>query len=180
MKTLQKKAVKKVLLDADVISHFIKGRRLLLLPRLYPNQIVILDKVKDEIERSRSRELKMQTDGLLAVKGIERKKFPDDMNVIKEYARLMKQGLGSGESACMACARYDETIIIASSNIRDIKGYCDENGIECLTTMDILLEAYLSGLLTEEESNAFIWEVKEKRSILPVDSIRGYIDRFGK
>ena len=41
----------KILLDCDVIIHFIKAGKQLLLPKIYPNEMVILDKVKSELDK---------------------------------------------------------------------------------------------------------------------------------
>jgi len=130
----------KILLDADVISHFIKGGQHLILPRLYPNQLVILNIVKKELKNSKNVSFKTQVDNFLKIKGVEQKDFPEDFKVKKEYARLQKElRLHEGESACLAFARFNENYIVASSNLSDIVEYCRENSIIYLPTMDILL-----------------------------------------
>jgi len=45
-----KKDAPKILLDADVVSHFIKGGQLLILPIVYPNRLVVLNTVKKELK----------------------------------------------------------------------------------------------------------------------------------
>ena len=67
--------------------------------------------------------------------------------------------MGDGEAACMAVAKYTKDYI-ASSNLKDIKDYCDYFGITYLTTMDILLEGYYKQIMTEAQCDAFIKEVK--------------------
>jgi len=44
--------------------------------------------------------------------------------------------------------------------------------------MDILLEAFNRDKLTEQECDNFITEVKAKKSRLPTNTIREYIDKF--
>ena len=146
-----KKDAPKILLDADVVSHFIKGDQLLILPILYPNQLVVLNTVKKELKNIKNVSFKTQVDNFLKIKGVEHKDFPEDFEVIKEYARLKKElFLGEGESACLAFARFDENCIVASSNLSDIEKYCRKNNIRYLATMDILLAACKKGILTED------------------------------
>lgn len=45
----------KILLDCDVIIHFTKAGQQLLLPKIFPNQFVILDKVKAELLKRKSK-----------------------------------------------------------------------------------------------------------------------------
>jgi hypothetical protein len=77
----------------------------------------------------------------------------------------------------MAYCKFNHDII-ASSNIKDIKDYCEQNGISYLTTMDFLYEAYRKSILTEEECNTFITSVIKKGSILPNIKITDYCPRF--
>jgi len=42
----------KILLDSDVVRHFINGNQLLMLTRIFPNRFVMPDKVKNELCRS--------------------------------------------------------------------------------------------------------------------------------
>lgn len=65
----------------------------------------------------------------------------------------------------MAVARHTNDYI-ASSNLRDIKHYCQLHGIVYLTTMDILLQTYKSGIMDEAACDDFIKEVKDKKSRL--------------
>lgn len=164
---------KKVLLDSDVIRHFIKGDRLLDLPRLFPDRLVVLQNVKDELCRSKN--LVVMVTNFIAFNKIEVMSFPsENNNVLKAYAELLAEGRGDGESSIMAVARYYEQIV-ASSNLRDIKDYCSLYKIEYLTTMDILLIGFEKGVITEEECDYFIYKVKSSGSKLPVNSINDYI-----
>ncbi len=98
--------------------------------------------------------------------------FPKELNIIKEYA-LLKKSFGDGESACMAVAKFQKEYI-ASSNLKDIKAYCEVNSIVYMTTMDILLEALEKGIMSEIECNKFIIDVKAKGSKLPVNTMAEY------
>lgn len=167
---------KKILLDADVIRHFIKGQGFHYLVKTYPHQLILLDIVKDELFRSKH--LFQVLNNMLAMFDIEQLRFPDEQkNVVEEYAHLLAQGFGEGESACMAVARFN-SYFIASSNLKDIKQYCEAHNITYLTTMMILVEAKNKGIITDDECNSFISMVKAKGSKLPTNTIQEYIAKY--
>lgn len=169
---MAKKNTKKILLDCDVIIHFIKGGQQLLLPQIFPNSFVILDKVLSELDKRKTNFQALEN--FIHWCRIDIMKMPSTPEIIKEYAAL-KKVVGEGEAACMAVAKYTKDYI-ASSNLRDIKKFCEEHEIVYLTTMDILLEAFENGLLTESECDLFIYEVKSKGSklIYGLDTIVEY------
>lgn len=162
----------RILLDCDVIIHFTKAGQQLLLPKIFPNRFVILDKVKAELDKRKKSIVALEN--FLEWSKIAVIPFPKDKEILIEYARL-KSNMGDGEAACMAVAKHTKDYI-ASSNLNDIKAYCNYFGIVYLTTMDILLEAYHRGILTEVQCDTFIKEVKSKDSKLidGVDSIKQY------
>jgi len=51
IKAKMTKGERKILLDADVISHFIKGDLLFKLPEIYHSRLIVLDIVKEEISK---------------------------------------------------------------------------------------------------------------------------------
>ena len=67
------------------------------------------------------------------------------------------------------------TNLIGSSNLRDIRAYCEEKQITYLTTIDFLWYAWKKGMLTPAEISAFIAEVKQKGSKLPEVEIEKYV-----
>src|SRR5688572_14471512 len=137
-----------ILLDADVIIHFYKADRLSVLQELYKGRLLILDFVLEELLRNRS--ISPYVENFLRFNVIQEYKFPtQDLEILKEYASLSKTR-GKGESACMAVCRFQHNIL-ASSNIRDIKPYCEEHGIAYLTTMDILAIAHTKSLMSLKE-----------------------------
>ena len=162
----------KILLDCDVIIHFIKAGKQLLLPKIYPNQMVILDKVKSELDKRKSNIVSINN--FIAYAKIDIIKMPSNIAIIKEYS-ILKKSKGEGEAACMAVARFSKDYI-ASSNLSDIATYCAEHDIKYLTTMDILLEANTLNLMSGQECIDFIKEVKSKDSklIKGVESIEDY------
>lgn len=69
----------------------------------------------------------------------------------------------------------DNYDVLGSSNLRDIKEYCEMNKITYLTTLDFLYYALVRKKMTEEECKLFIAEVNNKGSRLPVVDILSYI-----
>lgn len=155
-----------ILIDADVVSHFIIGEEILYLSKIFPHPIKILDKVYAELERFKKK--KTHVDNLIEYKLLELLPFPEDNPEIKkEYFSIKSlQFRGDGESACMAVAKFQKHIL-ASSNLKDIKHYCSLHGIDYLTTMDFLCEARNSGLFTTQRCNDFISKVLNSGSKLP-------------
>ena len=162
----------KILLDCDVIIHFIKAGKQLLLAKIFPERFVILDRVKAELDKHKSSQTSISN--FIEWSKIPVIPMPNSIEIIKEYI-LLKKTLGDGEAACMAVAKHTKDYI-ASSNLRDIGQYCQQHGIVYLTTMDILLQAYTSGIMDEAECDGFIKEVKDKKSKLihNIDSIKAY------
>lgn len=163
----------KILLDSDVVRHFINGGQLSKLAAIFPNRFIMLDKVKNELLRSKN--LVQTITDFLNTSPIQQLPFPTSIEIIIEYAYLTRR-FGEGESACMAVAKHQRQYI-ASSNLNDIKEFCAKNEIKYYTTMDILVEAFKKNILTIEECNAFILDVKAKGSKLPVSSMEEYFRR---
>ena len=164
-----------ILIDADVVSHFVTAGKSLFLKKIFPGTIYILDKVHAELQQWPSPTLLTEVSILLSKKIIKLIDFPDDNpEVVREYAWIKTMLFkGEGESACLAVARYNKKIL-ASSNLKDIKKYCEDHSIDYLTTMDFLCEALKKAVFTEAECNAFIQAVKAAGSKLPVNSMSEY------
>lgn len=160
-----------ILLDSDVVRHFINGGKIHQLSAIYPKRFVMLDKVKNELCRSKS--IESIVNNFLSMTKVPIIPFPKQIEIIKEYAMLTKQ-FGEGESACMAVAKHQKQFI-ASSNLKDISAFCKANGITYLTTMDILLEAYNNKMFSKKECDDFITSVKGKGSILPCNTLDEFI-----
>jgi predicted nucleic acid-binding protein len=159
-----------ILLDADVVIHFIKGGYQMKLVSIFPGRLVMLDKVKQELMKRKSEALGIEN--FLNWSKIPVESIPSNKDIIREYARLIKFR-GAGESACMAVARFRKNYI-ASSNLKDIRQYCLDHGIKYYSTMDILEEAIVKGVMSEADCNQFITEVLAKKSKLPVQNMQEY------
>ena len=170
---MAKKSTKIILIDADVVSHFIQGGEIYSLGSIFPNKIKILDKVYAELERFPNK--KTEIDNLLIQRILELEKFPDDNHEIRKEYLWIKNKLfkGEGESACLAVARYNHNII-ASSNLKDIKKYCELHKMEYITTMNFLCEALKNKLFDSARCDRFISKVISKGGKLPVKSMAEY------
>ncbi len=162
---------KKIIIDADVIIHFSKANQLGILHTIFPNPIYILNFVFNEVFIGN---LKIQVENMIRFGFLQELEFNNDITVLREFA-LLKRKYGIGESACMAYCRYHNDVL-ASSNLKDIKKYCEQHKIQYLTTMDFLLAAYEKGLLSEPACDQFIKDVRSKGSKLPASNLRKYLE----
>ncbi|RLJ31170.1 putative nucleic acid-binding protein [Chryseobacterium sp. 7] len=170
---MAKKKDKIILIDADVVSHFIKASEIYFLCSIFDYDIKVLDKVYAELERFPKK--KIEIDNLINQKILEIEKFPEEnQEIVKEYFYIKnKLFKGDGESACLAVARYTENIV-ASSNLKDIRQYCNLHNVEYLATMDFLCEAYRKGIFDLERCNKFITNVLAENGRLPVKKMEDY------
>ncbi len=152
----------KIILDADVLLHFAKAGRLNMLPEILPEyEHVVLSTVYDEIGS-----IQNQLDNqFFFLKNISKETFNPTGEMMIEYARLLRT-FGKGESACMAYCRYTHNVI-GSSNLKDIKEYCEKQQITYLTTIDFLYYAMKRGKMSVEECEQFVKDVVAKGSKLP-------------
>jgi predicted nucleic acid-binding protein len=153
----------KVLVDADVVSHFLQGGGLPLLNAVFPNRLVMLSQVEEELREVRK--FKNTIDNFICFCKVEQLKLPNKGAITLEYAQLLRT-FGKGESACMALARHRGNYI-ASSNLRDIKTYCTQHQITYYTTSDILHVAFTKKYITEADCDAFIAKVLAAGSKMP-------------
>lgn len=166
-----------ILLDSDVVIHFSKAGMVSLLKQLFPNRLLILDVVVKELMKKQS--FRHEMENILKFRIAREIPLPiTNKDILLEYAKL-KSRYGDGESACMAFCRYSDDIL-ASSNVKDIKAYCEEHSITYITTMDILLEAFKKKTISEADCNEFINQVKSRGSKLPVDTIDEFVIMKGK
>ena len=163
----------RIVLDSDVVIHFINGECLNRLPAIFSKyKFVILDIVYNR-ELSKDLASKRQIDNQINyLKNIEIIPWKPSLEMTKEFA-ILKQTKGIGESACLAYCKFHNDVL-ASSNLRDTKAYCQKENITYLTTLDFLWYAKKYKILTEQECDEFIQKVISKRSILPNISIATY------
>ncbi len=152
-------SVKTILLDCDVLSHFIANAALNDLPHiLAPHQCLVLDYVYNEVAAKPMRLAFL--DSLIKSGQLRKLDFPENHEMNKEFARIKSRSplIGDGERACMAVARFTKDIV-ASSNFRDVAPYCNEHNILYLGTLDILSIAAAKGIYDEPKCDRFIQSV---------------------
>ncbi len=169
---------KAILIDSDVLIHFSIGGDLSMLNYIYPQyEKWILDVIEGEIaQRYSSAHTQLQF--LLDQNIFKRVAMPDVKTpVYAEFVRLTRgnRRIGEGEAACMAFARFNEQVL-ASSNFKDIRAYCEEHEILYVSTMDLLRQAMDENILTEQVCNDFIAKVKQRGSKLPCNLMSEYTD----
>ena len=160
---------KRIILDADVIIHFYRGEQIALLPYIYSNTYIIIKDVLDEVFKGK---LRIVVENYLKMNLVSEIDFSSDLRVLKEYA-LLKKKYGLGESACMAYCKFNNDVL-ASSNLKDIRQYCEKNNIQYLTTMDFINTAYEKGMISEADCDYFIYNVISKGSRLPFNTMADF------
>jgi predicted nucleic acid-binding protein len=168
---------KYILVDADVLSHFMMSGNILIFSKIFPNKKVVLEIVADEIRRHPK--LKVYMNQLIQLKQITEIPLPQKPEILKEFASL-KKTKGPGESACMAMARFSKDII-ASNNWKDIKAYCEIHQIEYLSTMDFIYEAYQSKILSLAKCDLMIHNLitAKQPAKLPCKNLEEYCKKNG-
>ena len=171
--------VKVILVDADVISHFlVTGHIYELNEILAPHQLYVVDAVyKEATYHPSDKNRKSLVDEWLQKSNACRISFPKlNRNIMAEYFKLKRDNklLGDGERACMAMARFGQEAI-ASSNFRDVAPYCDAHDIEYVGVLDILQIAINKRYWDVSQCNQFIIDaVKVNNARFPVDKIENY------
>lgn len=160
----------RIVLDADVLIHFAKGEMLSQLPNILPEyEHIILTTVYNEISTIRN-----QVDNQInLLKNISLEEFNPTGEMMREYA-MLRSSFGKGESACMAYCKFTNNVI-GSSNLKDIKAYCDREQITYLTTLDFLYYAFVRHKISADECSEFINKVISKGSRLPIVDITKYV-----
>lgn len=163
----------KIVLDADVIIHFMEADCFSLLPDIFPEyEYLILDVVYNEI--SKNPETKIFIDNNLRyLPKLKKESFLPKGESMKEFFSLQRT-LGKGESACMIYCK-DNRDVLGSSNIRDVKEYCSQNNITFLTTLDFLYYAYCRKKMSKEACTEFMLAVKKAGSKIPATDITQYV-----
>ncbi len=164
----------KIVIDADVIIHFMKGESLHLLPKTFPNyQFVILDALLNkELRNNASTRKYLDNFFQFFPDAITEVKWNPNYEMMKEFGELNKR-YGLGESMSMVYCKFNNDVI-ASSNITEITDYCNANNIQYITTMDFILQALKIGLMTETECDFFLTTVIAKVCTLPFTKISKY------
>lgn len=160
----------KIVVDADVLIHFSKASCLSLLPQIFPEyDYIILDTVYKE-----TRTIQNEIDNLCHfLKTMSILTFSPSGDMLREYANLLKT-FGKGESACMSYCKFTHNVV-GSSNLKDIKIYCRDNGITYLTTLDFFYYAWIRKVMDVQSIEEAISQIVSKGSRLPKIDITTYV-----
>lgn len=165
----------KVVLDSDVVIHFIKGGCLSVLPKILPTYMFVLLEIVYKNELSEWHRTQIENT-IHFFHSIEIEKWEPRGEEMREFVELNKK-YGLGESASMVYCKYHRDVL-ASSNWKDIVRYCELNRITYFSTMDFLYQAMIIGVMTESECDSFIADVLDKGSKLPVKKMSQFIPRL--
>lgn len=172
---------KVILVDADVISHFMGTGHIDDLNKiLSPHQLYIVENVyREATYHPADADRKKKVDDWLAKSKatVQRISFPSRNNQIKmEFYKLKHENhlLGDGECACMAMAKFGQETI-ASSNFRDVAPYCTANHIDYIGVLDILQISINKGYWTVGQCNQFIEDAKQVNNArFPISRMENY------
>ena len=155
--------------DTDCICAFLWINEESLLEKMYSGKIVIPKEVYNEIDRPTIPHLKARIDQLIA----NGSAIVMSMDINSEEYSLYRELttfsgnklIGSGEAASISLAKKHNGVL-GSNNLRDVGYYVNKYSLKHVTTGDILVEAFQTGLITEQEGNT-IWAnmLKKKRKI---------------
>ncbi|MBU0488381.1 MAG: hypothetical protein KKA07_06395 [Bacteroidetes bacterium] len=143
-----------ILLDSDVVIHLFKAEKISLLMELFPQRVVMLDYVYEELMKNPT--VRSFVENLFLWKQVQEIKFP--IALFNEFKLLKSRMAGIGERACLVYCKHNNHII-ASSNTKDIVPYCTEHSIAYLTTLDIFAVAVERKKMTVDEANNLIQKI---------------------
>lgn len=161
--------------DADVLIHFMQAECFSDLRFIFPNnQKVILQKVFDELQIYKESK-RMLESAITTFRFLSVIPFPQHLEMMKEYAHLTSSlmDLGKGESACLSYCKFTNNVVV-SSNLSDVRKYCNFHKIELLTTLDLVSWAFENSVWNEQKCNEFIQTVIKKNGKIPNIKISEY------
>ena len=153
-----KKDERIILIDADVVSHFISAGEMISIKAIFDIEVYILNKVYDELQKFPKR--KLEVDNLLTLGIVKLLPFPEENEQIKKEYTYIKKNLfkGDGEAASLSVARFTNNIL-ASSNLKDIAEY-----FEVVFDIDLgqYHRAFLEIRMRKSDQTKFLNTLKEK------------------
>ena len=169
-----------VYFDTDCLSAFLWVNNQSILAQLYPGRIVLPKEVYIELSNPGIPHLKARVDAMVLNKDVvvaEIQANTEEYRLYRKLASCPDRGhliIGRGEASAIALAKARGGAV-ASNNLRDVKTYVEEFGLELITTGDILKEALNRGLITEAEGNSLWQNMLRKRRRLGYASFSEYL-----
>ena len=171
---------KPLIFDTDCLSAFLWVNQQSLLVQLYPGQIVIPSEVLAELSFPGIAHLKARMDLLIKNKDVQLVSIQTGTEEYQLYRKMTAKPepghviIGKGEAAAIALARVKEGIVV-SNNLKDVRAYVSEMGLQHITTGEIFKDALDSGLITEAEGNKLWQDMLQKRRRLGFSSFTEYL-----
>ena len=174
-----------IIFDTDCLSSFLWIKRFDILRSLFVDDIFIPGAVSDELSNLRRFSHHRWLPDMLQkyvdrgeVKLIE---IASLGIVADEYTRLTDIDspcpMGAGEAAVLALIRLGGGTA-ASNNLADVRYYCEEHGLELISTDDILCLAVERRITTEDEGVAIWDDMKAHKQKLPNYDFTEALRRF--
>lgn len=148
---------------------------------MYPKRIVITEEVYSELSIPSISHLKNRVDKMVENGDARIESISVGTDEYKLYLQLTRNPLpghiviGRGEASAIVKAK-EQNGILASNNLKDIAQYISEFGLINKTTGDILKEALINGLISEERGNQLWMEMLRKRRKLGYSSFSEYLE----
>lgn len=170
-----------IFFDTDCICAFLWVHGECLLEKIVEGKIIIPKPVYDEIDRPSIPHLKRRIDELLAKGSAEIMYLSVDSEEYVLYRELTtfsgdNKVIGRGEAASISLAKKHDGIV-GSNNLKDVAYYVKKYALKHMTTGDLLVEAYESGLITESEGNAIWQAMLNKRRQIGARSFTEYLEK---
>ena len=169
-----------VYFDTDCLSAFLWVNNQSILAQLYPGRIVLPKEVYIELSNPGIPHLKARVDAMVLNKDVvvaEIQTNTEEYRLYRKLASCPDPGhliIGRGEASAIALAKVRGGAV-ASNNLRDVKTYVEEFGLELITTGDILKEALNRGLITEAVGNSLWQNMLRKRRRLGYASFSEFL-----
>ena len=168
--------------DSDTLSSYLNRGKFEFFMQVFERmdiEVVIPQKVKDELCRGRKMELRKFTlEQMIRAKRIKVHDFQDGEPEADTYYEL-SQKMGQGEAAALALAKNSQRrCVVASNNFSDVVTYAKENDIELWPTTEIMRRAYDMGIMSMEQAN-ILWKNMKKDGLkLPLyDTYEEYYNK---
>ena len=173
----------KMFFDTDCLSSFLMINDTDLLVELFGGKIILPKQVYKELSNPCVRDLKCKTDilkknGDVKVEGIETNTKEWDL-----YYKLTNNPdkghiiIGAGEAAAIAMTK-ERGGILASNNLKDVKKYVEEFGLEHITAADIIYVAFQREMISEDDGNTMWMKMLLKRRKLPTTTFTEYMNHY--
>ena len=173
------KANDKIYFDSDCLSCFLWTNSVAqILLQLYKNNIYVPGIVKDEIYKIPV--LKSRLQPYIDKNVIKEDIMPLSSDEFKLFRHLIigdddNPKIDKGEAAVISYA-YCNDSMMASNNLSDISYYIKYYKLKNLTVADILYEANVKGIITEDEAEAYWQEMLlKRRRKLPNTSYKDWV-----